>query len=526
MTSTATRTLRKIDVGCGAHCPGDFIPIDAKTGGQAYPLCYSDGVRVADESVEVLHASHVLEHFSHRDSLAVLTEWVRVLAPGGLLQIAVPNFRWIAEKYLHDPSDTDWPLAGYVMGGHVDENDKHGAIFDEEGLTEALGSLGLVDIQPWVSEVQDCAALPVSLNLQGRKPHPLELPDDVACAECRRIFLGKASRYQLVRGPEVIEPLCSVCYEKGRKAKYQVDPLGEEPCVVCGGLIETCYARNCKRTWPEQAAVGTEPSHLPACDTEYRGCAPECRFQEFHAETEASRQSGPIHIPPGAVQAVMTLPRLAFTDNLFCCMQALQPLGIQLTRTGGVFWNQGMTQAFLQHMEDGTRYILSIDYDSVFTKADVIELIRLMEVYPDADAICPLQMKREEDVPLFCVGQWQTGPKEVSIPREALEMDLLPVTTGHFGLTILRVESLRRLPHPWFHAETDAEGKWGEGRMDADISYWRKWKENGLTLFLANRVVIGHIQQVVSWPGRDLRLVNQFLSHYNRDGKPSGEVWQ
>jgi SAM-dependent methyltransferase len=120
----------------------------------------------------VIRASHVLEHFPHGQIADVLKEWVRVLKPGGELRIAVPNFEWIAENYVAgQPINTQ----GYVMGGQIDEADFHKAIFDKRSLTRQLAGAGLMLIREWKSELQDCAALPVSLNLCGTKPHQSEI---------------------------------------------------------------------------------------------------------------------------------------------------------------------------------------------------------------------------------------------------------------------------------------------------------------------------------------------------------------
>ncbi len=157
----------KLNVGSGGtEIPG-YIGIDHKQGGEAYPLTYNNGELVADKSVSVLLASHVLEHFSHRDVATVVAEWVRVLKPGGWLKIAVPDLEWIAKNYL---SGKKINVQGYLMGGQSDGDDFHRCAFDREELLNLLQFSGLVDIQPWASDVKDCAALPVSLNLMGRKP--------------------------------------------------------------------------------------------------------------------------------------------------------------------------------------------------------------------------------------------------------------------------------------------------------------------------------------------------------------------
>jgi SAM-dependent methyltransferase len=152
----------KLDLGAGEQSPEGFIPLGNVNGSHIFPLPY------ADASVDCIRASHVLEHFPHAQIADVLKEWTRVLKPGGELRIAVPNFEWIAENYVAgQPINTQ----GYVMGGQVDEADYHKATFDKRSLTQHLAAAGLMLIREWKSELQDCAALPVSLNLCGTKPH-------------------------------------------------------------------------------------------------------------------------------------------------------------------------------------------------------------------------------------------------------------------------------------------------------------------------------------------------------------------
>jgi len=156
--------------GGGVEMPG-YVNVDRSAGGEAYPL-----KDYADNSVDEIRASHLLEHFSHRKTAAVLADWVRALKPGGLLKIAVPNFTWIIEQYNSEKAH-EHPLEGYLMGGHSSDNDCHGAIFNEQKLGQLMAQAGLADIKPWVADAQDCSAMPVSLNLQGTKPEPAVEPD-------------------------------------------------------------------------------------------------------------------------------------------------------------------------------------------------------------------------------------------------------------------------------------------------------------------------------------------------------------
>ena len=158
----------KLNIGAGSvRIPG-FIPIDRQFGTEAFPLPSSvewEGVQhdINDNSVAEIRASHVLEHFSFVEVPKVLTEWVRVLKPGGTIKIAVPDFKKITGM-LDDPL---W--SRYLMGGQTDENDFHKSLFTEDALEEQMRTAGLVNVRHWLSDNTDTASSPCSLNLQGSK---------------------------------------------------------------------------------------------------------------------------------------------------------------------------------------------------------------------------------------------------------------------------------------------------------------------------------------------------------------------
>ena len=181
-------TIEKLHLGCGVkHIPG-FYHVDALD----YPHVdrigpVEDLSFIPDNTVKLIYACHVLEHFGRNEFKSVLAEWCRVLAPGGVLRVAVPDFQAVAELYV-DP-DNGIGLAqvlGLVVGGQRDQYDYHKAAFDEEVLSQALLEVGFSSVRRWDwrttehSSLDDYsqAYLPhmakengrlVSLNLEGVK---------------------------------------------------------------------------------------------------------------------------------------------------------------------------------------------------------------------------------------------------------------------------------------------------------------------------------------------------------------------
>ena len=152
----------KLDLGAGQMSPPGFTPLGHGHGSEIFPLS-----TIGSDTVDEVRASHCLEHFPHKQVPDVLKEWVRVLKPGGLLKIAVPDFEKIAKNYLNGGAQ---PTQSYIMGGQIDADDFHKSLFDEGRLRALLAAVGIVEIERWTSELSDYAAYPISLNLCGRKP--------------------------------------------------------------------------------------------------------------------------------------------------------------------------------------------------------------------------------------------------------------------------------------------------------------------------------------------------------------------
>lgn len=142
---------RKLHLGCGKKYIPGFFHIDV------LPAPHVDLVSrierlptIRDNSVELIYAAHVLEHFSRKEYRAVLEEWFRVLATDGVLRLAVPDFAACAKLY-HEQGLKDGltGLVGLIVGGQRDQYDFHKMVFDEPLLTRELRSVGFREVRRW-----------------------------------------------------------------------------------------------------------------------------------------------------------------------------------------------------------------------------------------------------------------------------------------------------------------------------------------------------------------------------------------
>lgn len=224
--------------------------------------------------------------------------------------------------------------------------------------------------------------------------------------------------------------------------------------------------------------------------------------------------------PMSDIHCIMSLPRICWTDTMGALHEVGAQLGFSVTRATGVFWGQCLERLMEQAVESGKgyKYVLTVDYDSVFDANDVVRLWQVMESHPEIAALCPVQIGRDRDHMLVSV--MKDGKLLRSVSEDTFHTDALDVYTGHFGLTLIRVESLVDLPHPWFLGVPGPDGRWDKGRTDDDIHFWHRLREAGKRICLCPKVRVGHIQNIVTWPGERMQTIHQYLTRYHEDGRP------
>jgi predicted SAM-dependent methyltransferase len=143
-----------LHLGCGPVNHPKFVNVDA----MPYPhVHYARGLEdlspIATGSAALVYACHCLEHFPQRDIAAILTEWGRVLRPGGILRLSVPDFdRLLAIYRTYDDVAT---IQAVLMGAQDSRYNYHKAVFTARSLGDLLVGAGFHDVREWTPGSSD-----------------------------------------------------------------------------------------------------------------------------------------------------------------------------------------------------------------------------------------------------------------------------------------------------------------------------------------------------------------------------------
>jgi SAM-dependent methyltransferase len=105
--------FRLLNLGCGDRYDESWVNVDftnrGRPGVKAHNLLA--GIPYPTAVFEAVYHSHVLEHFPREAAFPFIAECFRVLRPGGILRVVVPDFERICRTYL---SALDGALRGDI----------------------------------------------------------------------------------------------------------------------------------------------------------------------------------------------------------------------------------------------------------------------------------------------------------------------------------------------------------------------------------------------------------------------------
>ncbi|MBW2998221.1 methyltransferase domain-containing protein [Candidatus Woesearchaeota archaeon] len=116
---------------------------------------------IEDNTYDLIYASHILEHVPWFKSVNVLKELFRILKPGGIVEIWVPDFEKIVQTYKEKRIKDSWfmknPEHDFMqwVNGRIFAHDReesniynwHKSLYDESHLRNCLEKAGFKDLK-------------------------------------------------------------------------------------------------------------------------------------------------------------------------------------------------------------------------------------------------------------------------------------------------------------------------------------------------------------------------------------------
>ena len=349
----------------------------------------------------------------------------------------------------------------------------------------------------------------------GKDAYPLDYPDG-AVDEIRAVHILEHFSFDDVR--RVLDDWSRKLRVGGRirisvpdmdwLSKHASDPLA--PYYLMGGQTDendfhrSAFNEATLREGMERAGI-TGIRRWESSNT-------DCASMQVSLNLEGVKGGDPVSaMSTLKVAAMVSIPRLGWNDHWGCVFDALHKLKIPIRRMQGVFWGQCMQRGLEDCIADGVDWALVMDYDTMFTEKHVDTLLGSMGNDPNIDALAPIQLRRGKPFPLLT----RKGPLEMETEGVPVQ-----VATAHFGLTLIRLDSLKKVPKPWFKGVPDDNGEWGDDRLDEDIWFWHIWKKAGNTVYVDPTVKVGHLELMVGDFDDDLNPRHRYVSDWYKEHKP------
>ena len=154
-TSAATYPELKVNIGSGGRPMAGYLNTDVTPHPGVDRVCFAWDLGLPNESVSEIQCHHVIEHFFPKDWPPALTEFWRVLKPGGRIHLSCPDFGDMAKGYAEGRYSIDDArqvvMATVPPFNSCDYNDPasyHRTVHSEESLCADLKNIGFESITP------------------------------------------------------------------------------------------------------------------------------------------------------------------------------------------------------------------------------------------------------------------------------------------------------------------------------------------------------------------------------------------
>lgn len=166
----------KLNIGCGGRRIEGYTGIDAVARPAADIVAPAHNIPLPDGCADIIFACHLWEHFYLWECPKVITEWKRLLKPGGKLILELPNLRKCCENLLNgrmvggkDPNQLSyWGLFGDPRTNDPFMHHKWG--WTPQTLTAFLTDHGFTKIHEEPTQYHPAGKEHRDMRIVSRKP--------------------------------------------------------------------------------------------------------------------------------------------------------------------------------------------------------------------------------------------------------------------------------------------------------------------------------------------------------------------
>ena len=106
LADPASTTIRRLNFGCGHRGEPGWINCDRKTHRTIEVSCdVLEGIPIPDDSIDYIASMMALQEIPYPDLVPVLQELRRVLKPGGVLRLGLPDLNRLIKAYQTENRD-------------------------------------------------------------------------------------------------------------------------------------------------------------------------------------------------------------------------------------------------------------------------------------------------------------------------------------------------------------------------------------------------------------------------------------
>lgn len=161
--------MKICEIGCGdKRVFPNSIAIDIRKNKVIDIVGDAKSLPFKNECFDHVYASHVIEHFQHKEIGPLLTEWVRILKIGGKIEIRCPDLR--ARAFIFSILGREQDIIN-IYGEQDYIYNLHKTGFSYKILKNKLCKIGIVKVQRIIDNNWGIPFIPSDLHLVGIKKY-------------------------------------------------------------------------------------------------------------------------------------------------------------------------------------------------------------------------------------------------------------------------------------------------------------------------------------------------------------------